>query len=323
MPGPFDATLKHLVDAFAADWVGVLAPLAGLPAGAGVDPLDADLSTVQPAVDKVFRLRPPAAGLLHLEAQASWDGTFPDRLLLYNVLLAHRYGGPVYTIALLLRRDASAPNLGGVVSRTYPGGAEYLRFAYTPVRLWELPADRLLAAGLGAAPLGLLTDDAAPRLPELVAQFADRVEREAPGQEVGNLLLSCGFILLGLRYDKDMIRALFSGVQHMKESSTYQFILDEGRKLGLEMGREIGLEMGREKGLEIGREMGRELGLEMGRAEGELRTRRDTILALLQERFGAVPPEVEARVMAATDPVRLRAAVRQVLRIAAPDDLML
>jgi hypothetical protein len=36
MAGAFDATLKHLVDAFAADWVGLLAPLIGLPATVGV-----------------------------------------------------------------------------------------------------------------------------------------------------------------------------------------------------------------------------------------------------------------------------------------------
>src|SRR5262245_12696905 len=87
MAGPFDATLKQLVDAFASDWVGVLAPLVGLPASVGVDPIDPDLSTVQPAADKVFRLRPPAAGLLHIEPQSSWDGDLPGRVLVYNVLL--------------------------------------------------------------------------------------------------------------------------------------------------------------------------------------------------------------------------------------------
>ncbi|MDB5313162.1 MAG: hypothetical protein JWO38_7364 [Gemmataceae bacterium] len=291
MAGRFDAALKHLVDAFAADWVGAIAPLVGLPAATAVDPLDADLSTVQPAVDKVFRLRPPGAGLLHLELQASWDGTFPDRLLLYNVFLEHRYGGPVYTVALLLRRDAAAPNLTGLVTRGYPGGEEYLRFTYRIVRLWELPADQLLAAGLGAAPLALLTDDAVPRLPELVTRFADRVDREAPDRDAGNLLLTCGFILLGLRYDKDVIRTLFAGVQRMKESSTYQSILDEGRDEGL--------------------------------ARGIVAARQEDVMALLQERFGTVPPEIESRVRAATDPTRLQAALRQVLRIDSPDELQL
>jgi predicted transposase YdaD len=287
MAGPFDATLKQLVDAFAADWVAHLAPLVGLPPATAVEPLDADLSTVQPAVDKVFRLRPPAAGLLHLEPQSSWDGELPSRLLLYNVLLEHRYGGPVYTVALLLRRDANSPQLTGALSRTFPTGAEYLRFAYTVVRLWELPADRLLAGGLGAAPLALLTDDAAPRLPELVARFSERAEREAPNPGVTNLLLTSGFILLGLRYDKAVIRTLFAGVQRMRESSTYQAILDEGR------------------------------------AEGLVLARQEDLLTLLQERFGPVSPELETRIRATTDPARLQAALRQVLRINSADELAL
>lgn len=63
MAGAFDAALKQLLDARAPDGVAWLAPLVGLP---------------------------PEAGLLHLEAQSSWDGEFPARLLLYNVSLASR-----------------------------------------------------------------------------------------------------------------------------------------------------------------------------------------------------------------------------------------
>ena len=291
MPGPFDATLKQLLDTCAPDWVGWLAPLVGLPASVGADPLDVDLSTVQPAADKVFRLRPPAAGLLHVEPQASRDADFPARLLLYNVLLDHRYGGPVHTVALLLRREALFQQLSGILTRDAADGREYLRFGYTVVRLWELPADALLAAGLGTAPLALLTDDAAPRLPELVDRFAERVEREAPGQGTADVLLTCGYILLGLRYDKEVIRTLFTGVQHMRESSTYQAILEEGWEKGV--------------------------------AAGELRVRRADLLDLLRQRFGTVSPEIEARIRAASDPARLGAAVRQVFTIGSPDELSL
>ena len=64
-------------------------------------------------------------------------------------------------------------------------------------------------------------------------------------------------------------------------------------------------------------------GLEEGRAEARVQFRRDGILVLLDEKFGAVPPEVEARVRAATDPDELAAALRQVLRINAPGELVL
>ncbi|VTU00409.1 Uncharacterized protein OS=Nodularia spumigena CCY9414 GN=NSP_51940 PE=4 SV=1 [Gemmataceae bacterium] len=289
MAGPFDAAFKQLVDACAADWVGFLAPLVGLPASVPVEPLDTDLSTVQPTIDKVFRLNSPGSGLLHIEPQSSWDGGFPDRLHLYNSLLFDRHGGPVYTIALLLRREASAPNLTGLVSRAYADGTVYQWFRYTVVRLWELQADQLLATGLGTTPLALLTDDAAPRLPEVVGRFAERALRESPTPDAGNVLLSCAFLLLGLRYDEAVARSVFQGVQRMRESSTYQGILREGRV--------------------------------EGRVEGHVERGRDDVLLVLRTRFGAVPPDVENRVRATADPSVLQEALVRAVQVARPEEL--
>jgi hypothetical protein len=294
MAGSFDVAMKQLLDACAADWVAWLAPLVGLPASVAAEPLDADLSTVQPTADKVFRLGPPAAGLLHLEPQSSWDGGFHDRLLLYNVLLKARYGGPVHTVALLLRREASTAALTGTVLRHFADGREYHRFTYAVVRVWELAADDLMAGSLGTVPLALLTDDAGPRLPELVTRFADRVAREVPGTDAANLLLSCSYILLGLRYDKAVAEALFRGGQKMRESSTYQAILDEGRVEGQTRER-----------------------------LRTLRSLQENLIAMLGDRFGTLDPELEARIRASVEDDRLLAATRQVPRVASPADLVL
>jgi predicted transposase YdaD len=223
--------------------------------------------------------------LLHIEPQSSWDGDFPERLFLYNALLRNRYGGPVITLALLLRREASAPNLTGLLLDSLPNGEEYLRFKYTVVRLWELPADQLLATGLGTTPLALLTDDAATRLPEVMNRFAERAIREAPNVDAGNLLLSCAFILLGLRYDEAVARALFQGVQRMRESTTYQGILREGRVEGC--------------------------------VEGE----RNALLLVLRTRFGSVPANVEARIRATADVTQLEAALVRAVQVAKPEEL--
>lgn len=303
MAGAFDAALKQLLDVCAPDWVSWLAPLVGLPATISAQSLDTDLSTVQPTVDKVFRLGPPDSGLLHIEPQSSWDGGYPDRVLLYNVLLHHRYGGPVHTIALLLRREADMPGLTGTVSRRSADGREYLRFEYTVVRLWELSADLLLAGGLGATPLALLTDDAAPRLPDVVARFADRVHRETTTTDAANLIFSCAYILLGLRYDDVVAKSLFRGVQTMRESSTYQAILREGRNEGRSEGRNEG----RNEGL----------------AEGAILTRQEDLLTVLQEKFQVVTPEVVAKIRATTDLERLRAAFRQALHVTSAADIQL
>ena len=71
----------------------------------------------------------------------------------------------------------------------------------------------------------------------------------------------------------------------MTESTTYQWILEEGQGLGIIQGEQTAL------------------------------------LTLLEERFGSVPPQVEERIRASNDPGRLQAAIRQAIRIATPDEL--
>lgn len=101
MAKTYDAIFKKIIDDYSPDWAVWLASRYGLPAGP-YTPLDPDLSTVQAWPDKVFRM-PGSAGLLHLDVQASWDGELADRILFYNVLLNHRHGGPVHSMAILLR----------------------------------------------------------------------------------------------------------------------------------------------------------------------------------------------------------------------------
>jgi hypothetical protein len=60
---PFDATLKHLLERYAADWL----PLIGKEPTGPVEAIDADLSTITTGADKVFRVGSPAPWLLHLE----------------------------------------------------------------------------------------------------------------------------------------------------------------------------------------------------------------------------------------------------------------
>ena len=249
MSGPYDASLKHLLDQFTPDWVGWLGPRFGLPADAAADPLDVDLSAIKATADRVYRLRPPNEGLLHLEPQSSWDGDLPDRLHLYHTLLHNRYGGPVYTVTVLLRREANSPQLTGVLSRRYPDGREYLRYEYGVIRVWTLPAEPLLAGGIGVAPLALLTDEAEGRLRELVDRLGGRCDAEGLPPGVRDGLLTAGYLLLGMRYDEDVIQNAFIGVRGMKESVTYQAILREGRQ------------------------------------EARLEERRQSILAILSERF--------------------------------------
>ena len=81
----------------------------------------------------------------------------------------------------------------------------------------------------------------------------------------------------------------------MKESSTYQAILQEGREEG-----------------EI-----------KGEIKGELKTRQSTLLDILRDRFGEVPAEVESRIRTVSEAARLQHAILRAIRISSIDDLEL
>jgi hypothetical protein len=284
----FDVALKQLVDAYAADWLTWLSPRLGLPPGTTFEPLDADLSTVSPQADKLFRLARPAAGLIHLELQSSWDGGLPDRLLLYNVLADHRHGGPVRSLVLLLRREALFPALTGVLRRTYSDGTAYLEFRYDVVRVWELAADDLLAGPLGAMPLAPLTDDAVPRLPAVLARLDDRLRDEPPPAKAS--LKTAAVILMGLRFDEALIKRLVEGDPVLEESVTYKLILARGEA--------------------------------KGRTEGRTEEARRLVRLLGEQRFGAPGEAAEAALDGLTDPDRLERIAGRLLQAADWDDLL-
>ncbi len=285
MPKHYDATLKQILEDCGPDWGAWLAPLLGLPPGPLI-PLDPEVSTVQVAADKVFRL-PGKAGLLHLEVQSSWDRGLPDRVLEYNIYLNRCYGGPVHSVAILLRRDANASTITGRVARNRHDGQTFLTFDYEVVRVWDLRADDLLNGGLGTVPLGLLTDEARMRLPELVGRLTDRASREIPEPQARARFLAGSSILMGLRYDAELIKSLFSGVQEMEESSVYQALIRRGQ------------EVGQVEGLKV------------------------SLMDLLEEKFGPMSPELRARILLSRDTAKLQAAIRQVLTITSPAELVL
>jgi predicted transposase YdaD len=308
MSRPYDTTLKQLLDEFGDDWMQWLATRFGYPSGA-VQTLNSELTTVQLAADRVMQL-PENQGLLHLEVQSSWDGELPARIQEYNVLLTRREAKPVHSVAILLRRDANAQSITGTLTRYRYDGKLIHHFEYDVIRVWELSADELLSTNLGIAPLGLLTDDAEPRLASLVKQFARRVEQEvSPAQQ--SQLLACSSILLGLRYDDSTISPLFAGVQTMKESSVYQAIFTQGR------------DEGEARGEARGEAKGRVEGEAKGRVEGEAKGVRLSLMTILEQKFGVVPPELEARIQATSDLAKLQAAIRQVFAIQSPSNLVL
>jgi hypothetical protein len=155
-----------------------------------------------------------------------------------------------------------------------------MEFTYEVVRLWERPAEELLHADLGVAPLAVLG-----RLPEnlsledgltvIAQQLVERINKEAPSERARKLVTDA-YLLTGLRLRRDAAARVFRGVRAMQESDTYLAILDEGQE----------------------------------------KYARKAVMVVGQERFGSAPEEVKSWLENITDLERLDRMLRRALKAA-------
>jgi hypothetical protein len=203
MPGPIDDTLKHLTELAPQDWV----VQGGWPA-APARVIDADIATIAGATDKVIRVKGRPDWLLAVDFQTGHDSVakLPD-LLLYNSALFKRHGLRVRSLLVLLHRGADSPQLTGLYERGFPGE----------------PFDAALRYRV--------LDVQQQALPSVIARMKQRLERETPPRQAADLW-SATYILMGMRYERALVQSLLQGVLTMKESVTYQAIIEEGEALG-------------------------------------------------------------------------------------------
>jgi predicted transposase YdaD len=287
MPKPFDATLKALLEESPRDWPA----LAGHPRRA-VTVIDADVSTVTAATDKVLRAHGPPDEILHFDFQAGPDRTLPRRVHGYNALLEDRHGLPVRSVVVLLRPQADLASLTGVYEQHLAGEPAYLTFRYQVIRVWQLPVARLLAGGLGTLPLAPISAVAEAELPGVIERMQERL-RGRPRARASKLWTAT-YVLLGLRYDQLRVDELLEGVIAMEESVTYQAIIAKGR------------DQGRAEGLH----------------QGELQQARKMLLLQGQERFGAPAARVRAAVEGLSDLQRLEQLSVRLLHAASWEELL-
>lgn len=295
MSKPFDATTKQLVASQPDDWLAYI----GLP-GARGEAVEADLSTITAEADRVLRVTGPDPFLAHLEFQASYDPNMGRRLLRYNALLHYRHELPVLSVVALLRREADGPAITGAY-RAHVGQAaadSALDFRYRVVRVWERDVETALTGGLGTLPLAPLANVSAPELPRIVRRMEARIEREAATPAEAGMLWTATYLLMGLKYPPDLTDQILKGVRQMKESSTYQAILAEGRSEGLMEGRVE------------------------GRAEGRVDEARNLVLRLGRRRFGPSNARSEAALAAVDSVERLEQLAERVLEVETWEELL-
>ncbi|MGH2344864.1 MAG: DUF4351 domain-containing protein, partial [Chloroflexota bacterium] len=71
-----------------------------------------------------------------------------------------------------------------------------------------------------------------------------------------------------------------------------------GEERGIALGEERGIALGEERGIALGEERGIALGEERGLARGRAEERQALLRHLLEQRFGVIPPALEARIAA-------------------------
>jgi predicted transposase YdaD len=243
MPMPFDATLKDIARSHPQDFEAQFDLVGPLP----VALLNVDLSTITAATDVALGHGDPLLSITDFHFQASRDGDLPARVLLYNAVFFYRYRVPVHSVVVLLRPSANDPSLDEGVHYAVWSERGRTDLTFEIVRMWQRPVERILAGGLGTLPLaplcqmpeGTTLEEA---LPGIVRQIHERLTREVTPEEAARLMAAT-FVLTGLRLSREEAAKAFQGVRGMRESTTYQLILDEGRvaaiqKVVLELGTE-------------------------------------------------------------------------------------
>jgi hypothetical protein len=221
MPGVLDNALKHLSELSPGDWV-----VQGGWSAASTTVIDADIATITGASDKVIRVQGQPDWLLAVDFQAGHDtlAKLPD-LLLYNSALYRRHELPVRSLLVVLHAAADSPRLTGLYERGYPDAPFDVALQYRILRVWQVPPEKWLSGGLGIVPLAPLGDVREAALPAVIAKMKQRLDREP---RRARELWSATYILMGLRYEQAVVNKLLQGVVAMKESVTYQAIIEEG-----------------------------------------------------------------------------------------------
>ena len=230
------------------------------------------------AADVVLGLGEPLQEIVHLDFQASAAAWKHADLLAYNALLYAQLHVPVHTILVLLRPVAAHGQQTGAIRYAPRPGRGSMDFGYEIVRLWERPAEELLAADVGVTPLavlGRLPDDVSVEdgLGAVVRQVVDRWQRELSPDQVDRLFTDT-YLLSGLRLRRRVAARVFGGIRAMHESDTYLAIVDEGQE----------------------------------------KFAREAILAIVEERFGRVEEAFKSQLDSITDLDRLRRMHRRAIK---------
>ncbi|MBC8142429.1 MAG: hypothetical protein H7Y38_13425 [Armatimonadetes bacterium] len=293
---PYDAAVRTLLGTNPQDWLRFL----NLPPfDAPVTVLDTDVSVVSAATDGLLRVDGDSPFGLHFEFESGHHGSeLPARLCAYNALASERAGLVFWSVLVLLNQKADSPALTGTLERALPSKKRVCTFEYEVIRTWQIEPERFIEAGFGLmafAPTGKIADAQLPALIERMTQIIEEaVTDKRLTDTAANDFWAATYVLFGGRHDEDFAQLLMRKVSRMRESSTFQAILREGREEGLKQGLEQGLEQGL----------------------------RQSVLRIGTKRFGTPGKKIVARLDAVTALAELEALEDQLLAVETWDELL-
>jgi len=253
----FDNICKFLAETYSTDmasWLlGEPIPLTQVqPQELAVEPIRADSLILLEAEGL----------LLHLEFQTKADPQIPFRMLDYWVRGKRRFPDKKIRQFVIYLKETSSDV---VFQQEFQDESTYHRFEV--IRLWEQPVTKFLEF-TGMLPFAILVSEGNKE--QLLQDIAQKID-EIPEQKTRQVIGAATYVLAGLVLDKNIIKQILRR-DIMRESVTYQEILEEGRLEGEVKGRKEGEIKGRRQGLLT------------------------IILRLLTRKFGNLPPKLHTRI---------------------------
>lgn len=286
MSKPHDVVTKRLLELRPGDWVDFL----NLPKGP-VSLMDADLSTVSVYADRLIRVDAPRPYCLHAELETGKNIVqAPVRLFHYGAIAFYKLGLPVVSNLFLLRREGNSPTVDGRFVVNGPDNAPYFTFRYNVVRVWQLDVEQILSGGLSLLPFAPIARVTEAELPRVIQAMDRRIESEATNGTEAAELWTATNVLMGLRYNEAFKDQVLQGVRRMRESITYQQILNEGREEGL--------------------------------VEGEIRAMHRVLLRQGVRRLGVPTAATEAQIESITSLITLELMLDRIFDVETWDDLL-
>jgi predicted transposase/invertase (TIGR01784 family) len=165
--------------------------------------------------------------ILHLEFQNDPDPKMSFRMLDYRTRVYRRFPKKTMRQVVIYLKETSSP-----LVRENAFILPNTRHEYEVLRLWEIPAEKMLGLS-GLLPLANLGKT--PNRPEILRQVAAKIDNIEGRTEKSNLAAATA-ILAGLVLSKEIIGSLLRE-EIMRESVIYQDIRESGKAQGREEGR--------------------------------------------------------------------------------------